>query len=307
MTRRLPRLLALRVRRARGSPRLPALALAGCALALLSAQDFPNLKLELTAKDYLYLQGPAWRAAENYLVFSDVPGDRLLKWAPGHPAELFRADAHGPSGNAFDSHDRLYTCETRARRVTRTAKNGQIDVVASDWQGKKLNAPSGIAIAKNGDVYFTDPAFGAQQDRRELDFYGVYRIPVKGPMKLAAKWATRPNGITLSPNNRVLYVSAPDEHLIRAYDVDKEGEISNERVFAKVDGVPGGMRTAESGDVYVAANGVQVFHADGKPAGVIPVHERASACAFGFPDGATLFITAGPNLYRVKMDVKGIF
>jgi gluconolactonase len=277
-------------------------------LPLLYAQNFSDIKFELTANKYMFTQGPAWSAAGNYLIFSDIPSDRLLKWVPGHDAEVYREDAHGPSGNAFDSHDRLYTCETRARRVTRTAKTGQVEVIASQWDGKKLNAPSGIAIGKSDHVYFTDPAFGEQQDHRDLDFYGVYHIPPKGPMKLAAKWSTRPNGVALSPNSRVLYVSAPDDHAIRAYDLDKEGEASNERVFvAKVEGVPGGMRTDEKGNLYVASNGILVFHPDGKLAASIPLRERPSNCAFGMPDGMTFFVTARGNLYRAKVDVKGIF
>jgi gluconolactonase len=282
--------------------------LAAAALALVSAQDFSGVKLELTAKDYMYTQGPAWSAAGNYLIFSDIPSDRLIKWVPGHDPEVFRKDAHGPSGNAFDSHDRLYTCETRSRRVTRTAKNGQIDTIAAEWQGKKLNAPSGIVIGRSAHVYFTDPAFGEQQDHRELDFYGVYHVPPKGPMKLAVKWNTRPNGIALSPNGRTLYVSAPDDHAIRAYDLDKEGDASNERIFAsKIEGVPGGMHADEKGNLYVAANGILVFHPDGKLAATIPVHDRPSNCAFGGPDATWFFITARGNLFRTKVDVKGIY
>ena len=125
-------------------------------------------------------------------------------------------------------------------------------------------------------------------------------------MKLAAKWTTRPNGIAISPNGRTLYVSAPDDRAIRAYDLDKEGDASNERVFAsKIDGIPGGMRVDEKGNLYVAANGIQVFHPDGKLVHTIPVRERPSNCAFGGPDGKTLFITARGQLYRAKVDVKG--
>ncbi|HEX3879850.1 MAG TPA: SMP-30/gluconolactonase/LRE family protein [Bryobacteraceae bacterium] len=292
----------------RGALRLRYFALASATIALLSAQDFSGLKLELTAKDFQYTQGPAWSAVGSFLIFSDIPTDRLMKWVPGHEPEVFRTDAHGPSGNAFDSHDRLYTCETRTRRVTRTVKNGQVETVAATWEGKKLNAPSGIVIGKSDHVYFTDPAFGSQQDHRELSFYGVYHIPPKGPMKLAAKWTTRPNGIALSPNGRTLYVSAPDDHAIRAYDLDKEGDASNERVFAdKLDGVPAGMHVDEKGNLYVAANGILVFHPDGKLAATIPVRERPSNCAFGFPDATMLFVTAHGNLYRAKVDVKGIF
>src|SRR5207244_2746567 len=130
-------------------------------------------------------------------------------------------NAHGPSGNAFDGLGRLYTCETRARRVTRTDKTGRIEVLAERWEGKRLNAPVGIVVSKNGHVYFTDPAFGYQSDQRELDFYGVYHIPLKGPMQVIAKPAGRPHGIAISPNGRVLYVANTDEHNIRAYDLDK--------------------------------------------------------------------------------------
>lgn len=284
------------------------LALLSLCVFPLAAQDFSGIKLELTAKDYVFTQGPAWSSAGNYLIFSDIPSDRLLKWVPGRPAEVFRTDAHGPSGNAFDSRDRLYTCETRARRVTRTAKSGQIEVIAAEWEGKKLNAPSGIVIGKSDHVYFTDPAFGSQQDHRELNFYGIYHLPPKGPMKLAAKWTTRPNGIALSPNNRTLYVAAPDEHSVHAYDLDKEGDASNERVFvSRIEGVPSGLHVDEKGNLYVAANKILVFHPDGSPAGSIDVHERASNCAFGFPDATMLFITARGNLYRTKVDIKGLY
>ena len=91
------------------------------------------------------------------------------------------SDAHGPSGNAFDSQGRLYTCETRARRVIRTDKNGSVEVLADRWEGKRLNAPNDLAVSRSDHVYFTDPAFGEQSDHRELDFYGVYHIPPKGP------------------------------------------------------------------------------------------------------------------------------
>jgi gluconolactonase len=274
----------------------------------LFAQDFSQVKLELTGKDYTFTEGPAWSAVGEYLIFSDIPSDRLIKWVPGHSPEDFRTDAHGPSGNAFDSQGRLYTCETRTRRVTRTDKIGKLEVLADRWDGKRFNAPNGIVVSKSGHVYFTDPAFGEQQDHRELDFYGVYHIPPKGPIKLAAKWTTRPNGIALSPNGRLLYVAGSDDHNVRIYDIDREGDASNDRVLvSKIEGVPGGMHVDEKGNLYVAANGIVVYHPDGKPLASIAVRERASNCAFGYPDGMTLFITAHGNLYRAKLDVKGLY
>lgn len=285
--------------------------LCGAALAaapLLYPQDFNGIKFELTAKGLVFAEGPAWSAKEGFLIFSDLPNDKLMKWTPGHDAEVYREDAHGPSGNAFDSTGRLYTCETRTRRVTRTDLKGAVETIAEHWEGKRFNAPSGIVVSKNDHVYFTDPAFGSQQDSRELDFYGVYHVPPKGPMKLAAKWTTRPNGIALSPNGKALYVAGADEHCVRAYDLDKDGDASNERVLvSKIAGVPAGMRVDEKGNLYVAADRIAVFSPDGKQIGVFGVKERVSNLAFGLPDGKTLFVTAMGNLYRTAWSVRGLY
>jgi gluconolactonase len=279
---------------------LAAAVLATCACA----QDFSEIKFDKLAQGYRFTEGPAW-SKEGYLIFSDLPADRLLKWTPGEKVEVFRSDAHGPSGNAFDSEGRLYTCETRARRVVRMDKKGRIDVLAERWEGKRLNAPNHIVVGKNGNAYFTDPAFGAQQEQRELDFYGVYHVPPKGPMVLVAKPAGRPNGIALSPNGRTLYVSNADERNVRAYDVDKNGETSNERVLiSKIQGVPGGITVDEKGNLYVAAKGVAVYSPEGKQIHVIEMHDVLSNCSFGEADGKSLIITARGVVYRARMDGK---
>ena len=269
------------------------------------AQDFSDITFSKLAEGYRFTEGPAW-SKDGYLIFSDTPSDRLLKWAPGHATEVFRADAHGPSGNAFDADGRLYTCETHLRRVTRTDKKGKIEVLADQWEGKRLNAPSDIVVSKSGHVYFTDPAFGEQSDRRELDFYGVYHLPPRGPMKLVAKPAGRPRGIALSPSGRILYVSNADEHNIRAYDVDHNGDASGERVLvSRIDGAPGGIRVDEKGNLYVAAKGIAVYSAEGRLVHVMEMKEAPSNCAFGEADDKSLFITARGVVYRVRLDVKG--
>jgi gluconolactonase len=280
--------------------------LAAALFSLLAfAQDFSEITFTKLADGFRFTEGPAW-SKDGYLIFSDTPSDRLLKWTPGHATEVFRADAHGPSGNAFDADGRLYTCETRLRRVTRTDKKGKIEVLADQWEGKRLNAPSDIVVSKSGHVYFTDPAFGEQSDHRELDFYGVYHLPPRGPMKLVAKAAGRPRGIALSPNGRILYVSNADEHNIRAYDVDRNGDASNERVLvARIDGVPGGTSVDEKGNLYVAAKGIAIYSPEGHPIHVMEMKEQPSNCAFGEADDKSLFITARGVVYRVRLDVKG--
>jgi len=278
--------------------------MAAALAAALWAQSFPPMKFEKLALGYRFTEGPAW-SKDGYLVFSDTPTDRLMKWAPGHEIEVFRADAHGPAGNVFDAQGRLYTCETRTRRVTRTDKTGAIEVVAEKWEGKRLNAPNGIAASKNGSVYFTDPAFGEQADHRELDFYGVYHIPVKGAVSLVAKFTGRPHGIAVSPNGRTLYVGDADGKKIRAFDLDSKGEASNDRVLvAKVDGIPGGMAVDEKGNLWVPANGISIYSPDGKKLHTIENRDMISACTFGEADLKTLFLATRGQVLRARAEAQ---
>jgi len=279
-------------------------AAAGLCLLRLGAQDFSDVKIERLAQGLTFTEGPAW-SKDGYLIFSDTPTGRLWKWVPGHPVAVFREDAHGPSGNAFDSEGRLYTCETHSRRVTRTDKNGAVEVLAEKWEGKRLNAPNDLTVSRAGHVYFTDPAFGSQADHRELDFYGVYHIPPKAPMKLVARPVGRPNGIALSPNGRLLYVVNTDERNVRVYDLDRNGEPSNERVLISgIAGVPGGLAVDEKGTLYVAGSGIAVYTPQGKLVHTIAMKSQASNCTLGEPDGRTLIVTSGAFVYRVRLDVK---
>jgi gluconolactonase len=269
--------------------------------AVVFSQDFDLVKMQLLGKGYSFTEGPAW-SKEGYLIFSDIPSDKLLKWVPGHEIEIFRSDAHGPAGNAFDTQGRLYTCETRTRRVTRTDKTGKIEVLAEQWEGKRLNAPSHVTVGKTDHVYFTDPAFGGQADHRELDFYGVYHLPPKGPMKLVAKSTGRPNGIALSPNGRVLYVTNSDDRNVRAYDIDRNGDSSNERVLISgIKAIPLGVNTDDKGNLYVAAGGIAIYSPEGRLIHMMPLHDLPSASTLGEVDLKSLFVTARGNVYRARL------
>jgi len=280
------------------------------ALALLfglaaRGQDFSHISIEKVDAGLRFTEGPAW-SREGFLLFSDVPNNRIRKLVPGERSVVFREDSHGANGNTFDAQGRLYTCESRTRRVVRMDKKGKMETLAEKWEGKRLNAPNDIVVRKDGQIYFTDPAFGDQADTRELDFYGVYHITPKGVVSLIAKPSGRPNGIAFSPSGKILYVANSDDRNVRAYDVDHNGAVSNERVvISNVEGVPDGIRLDEKGNIYVAAKGVAVYTPEGKLLHTIELSETPANCAFGDADFQTLYITAQTSLYRVRMTVKG--
>ena len=270
-----------------------------------AAQDFSNVKVERIAVGLHYADGPAW-SPDGFLTFSDTVTNKLHKFIPGKGDTEAAEIPGGPNGNAYDSLGRLYTCEFRERRITRTAKNGKVEVLAARFEGKRFNAPNDIAIRRDGHIYFTDPAFGNQQDSKELDFYGVFHITPKGEVEAVATWKTRPNGIALSPNGRILYVSDSDARVVRAFDLDRAGAASGERVvIEKIAGVPGGLRTDEKGNLWVAAKTVSVFSPQGQLITQLELSETPTNLTFGDPDLETLFITARTAVYRVRIGVKG--
>jgi gluconolactonase len=273
--------------------------------AVAPAQEFTDLQIERVATGYLFTEGPVW-SRDGFLVFSDIPNNKLLQFKPGAPANNLRADTNGANGNTYDLQGRLYSCESRSRRVTRSDKKGKVEVLAERYQGKRFNAPNDIVVRKDGQIYFTDPAFGNQQDGRELDFFGVYHLSQRGELDVIAKPKGRPNGVALSPNGRILYVTNSDDHNVRAYDLAGNGAASNERVLvSKIEGIPDGIRVDEKGNLYVAAEKIEVYSPEGKPLGSVSIQETPSNCAWGDGDFGTLYVTARTSVYRVRLNVKG--
>jgi gluconolactonase len=273
----------------------------GCAAVALPQ----SVQVEKIAGGFGFLEGPVW-SRENFLVFSDLARNKMLKLSPGEGRADLRTDSAGANGNTYDASGKLYTCEGRGRRVVREDKKGRVEVLADRWQGKRLNAPSDIVVRKDGEIYFTDPAFGREQDTRELDFYGVYRISRKGALEVVAKPKGRPHGIALAPSGRILYVTNADERNVRAYDLDKNGAASNERVLIDgIAGVPGGIRTSEEGNLFIAAKGILLYSPQGKLLSTYSIPETPSNCAFGDGDLHGLYITARTSLYRIRLEDKG--
>lgn len=280
-----------------------------CVLALLAAlapaQDLSLVNIERVATGFRFTEGPVW-SHDGYLLFSDIPNDRLHKFVPGKGVELVREGTGGANGNAIDDRGRVVSCEGGTRRVTRRNNKGDVEVLAERFEGKRLNAPNDIVIRKDGNIYFTDPAFGKSEDTRELPFYGVFRITSKGELSVIARSDKRPNGIALSPNGRLLYVAGSDERLIRVYDLDRAGAATNERVLISgIDGVPDGLKTDEKGNLYVACRGVAVYSPAGQLIRLIEMPEKPSNLAFGDADLQGLYVTARTIVLRIRLDVKG--
>jgi gluconolactonase len=265
----------------------------------------PNYESEKISASLQFADGIAW-SRSGFLAVADVRQRKIFRYdADPHPKVLRDSDG-GAAGLAYDLQGRLYICESEGRRVTRLDAKGKLETLAENYQGKKFNAPNDVVVRKDGHTYFTDPAFGNANDHRDLDFYGVWHITPKGDLDVVAKWQTRPNGVAISNDGKVLYVTDSDRHAVVAMDLDRNGQAGNQRdVIRNVAGVPGGVRTDMDGRLYVAAKGVAVYSPDGKLERTLLEGENASNCAFGNGDLETLFICARASLYRVKLGVKG--
>ena len=269
----------------------------------LAAQGLSHLQIEQVAAGFPGGEGPVW-SRQGFLIFSDYSRDRLYKCVPGNAPEVYREDTHGANGNAMDRRGRLYSCEYKSRRVTRTDRGGRIEVLADNFEGKRFNAPNDIVVRRDGHVYFSDPLF-TPLDHRDLDFYGVYHMTPKGKLEAIARMKTRPNGVTLSPDGKILYVANTDERNIRAYDLDHSGHASNERVaIANLPGGPDGIRTDVKGNLYIAARGVVVYSPDGQLLGKISPPVNPRNLAFGDSDLRTLYMV-GNSIFKVRLDVSG--
>ncbi|MGE0502402.1 MAG: SMP-30/gluconolactonase/LRE family protein [Rhizobiaceae bacterium] len=270
----------------------------------------------------LWSEGPAYFAAGRYLVWSDIPNDRMMRYdETDGSVSVFRQPAGNTNGNTVDRQGRMVTCEHGGRRVSRTEHDGTVVTVADRWEGKRLNSPNDVIVRSDGSIWFTDPTYGIDSDyegnkaESEVGSSQVYRVdPATGEIAAVVTDMIKPNGLAFSIDETKLYVSdtgrthgARNPAHMKVYDVDEYGAVSGGRVFADCTaGLFDGFRLDVAGRIWTSAHdGVHCYDPDGTLIGKILLPEAAANCVFGGPKRNYLYITATTSLYMVRLMTNG--
>jgi gluconolactonase len=264
-----------------------------------------------------FTEGPIWHPRDQFLLFSDMPGDTRRRFDGNAIEEQARPSNKG-NGMTYDAYLNLLVCEHSTSSVARFlgGADGSREVLASHFEGKELNSPNDIVVGKNGSIYFTDPTYGRMpvfgvERPTQLGFQGVYRIATDGRLELMVEKSlfTQPNGLCFSPDESLLYVNDTEQANIRVFDV-LDGALVNMRIFASgiadpdKAGAPDGMKCDEQGNIWVTApGGLWIYAANGALIGKIAVPEVVANLHWGGRDWRTLFITASTSLYAIDVKV----
>jgi gluconolactonase len=284
-----------------------------------------NAAIERIATGFRWAEGPVWFRDGNYLIFSDIPNNRMLRWLEedGH-LSVFRAPSSYTNGNTRDREGRLISCEHDTRRVTRTELDGRITVLLDRYDGRPLNAPNDVVVAADGAVWFTDPGYGidgpyeGHKAAAELP-HNVYRLdPRSGAAAVVADDFARPNGIGFSPDGSKLYIvesgithGGPSH--IRVFDVDG-ARLRNSRIFADdfAPGMTDGLRCDVEGNVWCsmgwgdpAEDGVRCYAPNGDLIGKIHLPEGSANLCFGGKKKDRLFMCASTSVYALYVNAEG--
>ncbi len=291
---------------------------------------FAPYRLALASVEQLYTgcrwsEGPVYFGDGRFLLWSDIPNDRILKWEEETGAvSVYRKTSYNANGNTRDRQGRLVTCEHRGRRVTRTEYDGSVTVLMDNYQGKRLNSPNDVVVKSDGSIWFTDPVFGIlgyyEGEKAESELTpAVWRIDGQtGEATMMADDIEGPNGLAFSPDESILYVvasRAEPNRLIRAFDVVDGGrKLTNNRVFIDAaGGTPDGFRVDIDGNLWCGwgmgdpeLDGVRVFNKAGAPIGHVALPERAANLCFGGRYRNRLFMAASHGLYSLYVNTQGV-
>jgi gluconolactonase len=283
---------------------------------------FPNVHVEQLHSGCRWAEGPAWFAAGRYLVWSDIPNDRMLRWdETDGSVSVFRQPAQNSNGHTVDGEGRLVSCEHRGRCVSRTEHDGRRTVLVDRYLGKRFNSPNDVVVKSDGSIWFTDPSYGIDSDYEgdaapsEIGACQVYRLdPASGAVGIVASDFVQPNGLAFSPDEALLYIvdtgathQANGPHHVRRFKVAADGaSISGGEVFATCPvGLYDGLRVDVHGNLWLSAgDGVHCHASDGTLLGKIRVPETVANVCFGGPKLNRLFMCAATSLYSVYLNTR---
>lgn len=268
-------------------------------------------------------EGPVWFAAGRYLLWSDIPNNRIMRFdeTDGN-VSVFRDPSGNSNGHTVDRQGRLISCEHLNRRVTRTEYDGSVSILADSFEGKRLNSPNDVVVKSDGSIWFTDPSYGILMDYEgdrapsEIGACHVYRIdPDTNTVSRVADDYMKPNGLAFSPDESLLYIAdtgvthtpGGPAH-IRKHKVHADGTLTGGDVFAECsEGVFDGFRADRAGRIWSsAADGVHCLSPNGELIGKVRIPEMVGNVCFGGPKLNRLFICGTTSLYSVYLNVNGI-
>ena len=282
----------------------------------------PYIHVEKLYTGCRWAEGPAWFAAGRYLVWSDIPNDRMLRWdETDGSVSTFREPSHNSNGNTVDMLGRLVTCEHLSRSVTRTELDGTRTVLADRYDGKRFNSPNDVVVRSDDSIWFTDPSYGIDSDyegdaaKSEIGASNVYRIdPSSGKVAIVASDFVQPNGLAFSGDESLLYIAdtgltheADGPHHVRRFKVSTNGKsIGGGEVFATCPvGLYDGFRVDLHGNLWLSAgDGVHCHSSDGTLLGKILVPEAVANVCFGGRKLNRLFICGTTSLYSVYLNTR---
>jgi len=293
----------------------------------------PDAKIEMLGSGFTWSEGPVWDRANDQLLFSDVPENRIHSWSVKNGVTVFmepsgytgvfpHSRGKGSNGLTYNNAGQLTLAEHGDRRVSVLLTDGGKRTVTDHYKGKRFNSPNDLAIDTTGNIWFTDPPYGlpegSNDPRRELDFAGVYlHRTTTGVTELLTKDLPWPNGIALSPDEKTLYVAQSDreEPIVMAYPIQANLSLGVGTVIFDMSdlasgpdrgGNPDGLKVDQQGNLWISGRGgIQVVSPSGVHLGTIHTGQNTANCAFGGEDGSILYITADMYLVRIQTKVQG--
>ena len=262
--------------------------------------------------DGRWLEGPGYHAAGRFLLFSDIPNDRILRYDEvSERTDVFLTPAGFTNGRTVDRQGRFLTCEHGGRRVTRTEHDGSVTVLAASYNGRRLNSPNDVVEHSDGSIWFTDPSYGIHTDYEghegssEIGSRNVYRLdPENGSLRAVVEDFAQPNGLAFSPDEQRLFIVDSELHHIRVFKVD-HGSLIGGEVFCADDRGYDGIRFDHLGRLWGAAHdGLHCYHPDGSLIGKLLLPEITANLAFGGRQRNHLYITATRSLYSLRVNFR---